>query len=114
VGVGHDLPAQRLCLLGQPALVDQEGGLLLRPGDDPLGLVLGLLDDPLTLGVDPLGRPDLLRDRDAQLVDEPERGVLVEDDVRRQGQLLAVGDQGFEALDEEDDVDRSSLLGRSA
>ena len=102
----------RLCgvgRLGQAALVDEEGRLLLRPGDDPLGLFLGLLDDPLALRVDPLGGADLLGDGDAQLVDEAERRVLVDHDVRRQRQLLAVGDERFEALDEEDDVDRSAL-----
>ena len=80
-------------------------------GDDPLGLVLGLLDDPLALGVDPLGGADLLGDGDPQLIDEAERGVLVDDDVRGQRQLLAVGDERLEALDEEDDVDRSALHG---
>ena len=107
--VGDDLAALGLGRLGQPALVDEEGGLLLGPGDDPLGLFLGLLDDPLALGVDPLGGADLLRDGDPQLVDEAERRVLVDDDVRGQRQLLAVGDERLEALDEEDDVDRSAL-----
>ena len=102
-------PALGLGRLGQPALVDQEGGLLLGPRDDPLGLLLGLLDDPLALGVDPLGGADLFGDGDAQLVDEAERGVLVDHDVGRERQLLAVGDQRFEALDEKDDVDRSVL-----
>ena len=104
--------ADGLGLLGQPALVDQEGRLLLGLGDDPLGLVLGLLDDPLALGVDPLGGADLFGDGDAQLVDEPERRVLVDDDVGRERQLLAVRDQRLEALDEEDDVDRSALPAR--
>ena len=102
-----DLAAQCLRGLRQPALVDQEGRLLLGLGDDPLGLILGLLDDPLALGVDPLGRPDLFRHGDPQLVDEPQRGVLIEHHVGRERQLLAVGDQRLEALDEEDDVDRT-------
>ena len=93
----------------RPALVDEEGGLLLGAADDALGLLLGLLDDPLALGVDALGGADLLGDGDPQLVDEAERGVLVDHDVRRQRQLLAVRDQRLEALDEEDDVDRSAL-----
>ena len=100
-------PALGLGGLGQAALVDQEGRLLLGLGDDPLGLLLGLLDDPLALGVDPLGGADLFGDGDAQLVDEAERRVLVDDDVGRERQLLAVGDQRLEALDEEDDVDRT-------
>ena len=108
-GVGDDLATLGLGRLGQPALVDEEGGLLLGPGDDPLGLFLGLLDDPLALGVDPLGGADLLRHRDTKLVDQAERGVLVDDHVRGQRQLLAVGDERFEALDKEDDVDRSAL-----
>ncbi len=109
VGVADDHPALRLGRLGQATLVDQEGGLLLGPGDDPLGFVLCLLDDPLALGVDAFGRADLFGDGDAQLIDEAEGRVLVDHDVRRQRQLLAVGDQRFEALDEEDDVDRSAL-----
>ena len=91
--------------LGQAALVDQERGLLLGTGDDPLRLLLGLLDDPLALGVDALRGADLFGDGDAELVDEAERGVLVDDDVVRQRQLLAVRDERLEALDEEDDVD---------
>ena len=102
-------PALRLGGLGQAALVDEEGGLFLGLGDDPLGLLLGLLDDPLALGVDALGGADLFGDGDPQLVDEAEGGVLVDHDVGRQRQLLAVGDQRLEALDEEDDVDRSAL-----
>ena len=84
-------------------------GLLLRSGDDPLGLVLCLLDDPLALGIDPLGGADLFGHGDTQLVDESEGRVLVDDDVRRQRQLLSIRDQRFEALDEEDDIDRSAL-----
>jgi hypothetical protein len=109
VGLGDDPPTLRLGLLGEAPLVDQEGGLLLRPGDDPLGLFLGLLDDPLALGVDPLRRPDLLGDRDPQLVDQAERRCLVDDDVVRQWQPLAVRDDRLEALDEEDDVRRRAL-----
>ena len=109
MGVGDDLAALGLGRLGEAALVDQEGGLLLGLGDDPLGLLLRLLDDPLALGVDPLGGADLLGDGDTKLVDEAERRVLVDHDVGRERQLLAVGDQRFEALDEEDDVDRSAL-----
>jgi hypothetical protein len=107
VGLGDHAAALRLRGLREAALVDQEGGLLLRPRDDPLRLFLGLLDDPLALGIDALRRADLLGDRDAQLVDEPERGVLIDDDVGGQRQLLAVRDQRLEALDEEDDVDGS-------
>ena len=91
--VADDDPALGVGRLGQAPLVDEKGRLLLGAGDDPLRLLLGLLDDPLALGVDPLGGPDLLRDGDAQLVDEAERGVLVDHDIRRQRQLLAVGDE---------------------
>jgi len=107
--VGDDLAAVRLGSLGQASLADQEGRLLLGAADDPLGLLLRFVDDPLALGVDPLGRTDLLGDSDAKLVDETESRILVDDDVRRERQLLAIGDQGLEALDEEDDVDRSVL-----
>ena len=101
-----DLAALVLGLLGQAALVDEERRLLLGRGDDPLGLLLGLLDDPLALGIDPLGGPDLFGHGDPELVDEVEGGHLVDDDVARQRQLLAVRDDGLEPLDEEDDVDR--------
>jgi hypothetical protein len=95
--------------LGQSTLLDEEGGLLLGSPDDPLRLLLGLLDDPLALRVDPLGGANLLRNRGPQLVDEPERRVLVDDDVVREGELLAVREERLEAFDEEDDVDRSAL-----
>ena len=109
LGLGDDAAALGLGLLGQPALVDEESGLLLGTGDDPLRLLLGLLDDPLALGVDPFGGADLLGDGDAELVDQAEGGGLVDDDVVRQGELLAVRDDRLEALDEEDDVDLGTL-----
>jgi hypothetical protein len=109
--VGDDPAAVSLRLRGEPALVDEERRLLLRPGDDPLGLFLGLLDDPLALGVDALRRADLLGNGDAQLVDQAERGGLVDDDVARQREPLAIGDDRLEALDEEDDVRRRALRG---
>jgi hypothetical protein len=109
MGVGDDRAALRVGGLGEAALIDQEGRLLLGARDDTLGLLLRLLDDPLALGVDPFRSPDLFRDGDTQFVDEAERRVLVDDDVRRERQLLAVGDDRFEALDEKDDVDRTVL-----
>jgi hypothetical protein len=105
VGLADDPATLEVGGLREPALVDEEGRLLLGLGDDALRLFLGLLDDPFALGIDALGRPDLLGDGDPQLIDEPERRVLVDDDVRGQGQLLPVGDERFETLDEEDDVD---------
>ena len=105
-----DLTALGVRRLGEAALVDEEGGLLLGTADDPLRFLLGLLDDPLALGVDPLRRADLFRHGDPQLIDETERRVLVDDDVRRQRQLLAIRDERFEALDEKDDVDLIALL----
>lgn len=96
--------------LGQAAFVDEERRLFLGTPDDPLRLLLGLLDDALAFGVDALGSADLLGDGDTELIDEPEGGVLVDDNVRRERQLLAVGDQRLEALDEEDDVDVVNLL----
>ena len=107
--VGDDLAALGLGRLGQTALVDQECSLFLCLRDDPLGLLLRLFDDPLALGVDPLGGADLFGDGDAQFVDEAEGSVLVDYDVGRERQLLAVGDQRFEPFDEKDDVDRSVL-----
>jgi hypothetical protein len=111
LGLGDDPPALGLGLLGETALVDQERGLLLRARDDSLRLFLGLLEDPLALGIDPLRRADLLGNGNAKLVDQPEGGRLVDDDVARQGQPLAVRDDRFESLDEEDDVDRTALRG---
>jgi hypothetical protein len=107
--VGDDRAALRLGGLGEAALADEERGLFLCPADDAFRLFLCLLDDPLALGVDALGGADLLGYGDPEFVDQAERGVLVDDDVRRERQLLAVRDEGFEALDEEDDVDRSAL-----
>jgi hypothetical protein len=95
--------------LGQPALVDEERGLLLGTGDDPLCFLLGLLDDALALGVDALRGADLLGDGDPELVDEAECGGLVDDDVVRQRESLAVRDDRLEPLYEEDDVDLGTL-----
>lgn len=110
VGLADDAAALELGRLGQAALVDEERRLLLGARDDALRLFLGLLDDPFAFGVDPLRRADLFGDRDAQLVDEAKGRVLIDDDVGRERQLLAVRDQRFETLDEEDDVDGSALL----
>jgi hypothetical protein len=93
VRLADDLAALRVGGLGQAPLVDEERRLLLGLGDDALGLLLRLLDDPLPFSVDPLGGADLLGDGDAELVDETERRVLVDDDVGGEGQLLAVGDE---------------------
>src|ERR1019366_6241038 len=101
----QDPPALLLGRLGQAAFLDQEGGLLLCPGHDRLGFFLSLFDDPLPLRVDPLGRPDLLRDGNPELVDQPKCRVLVQDDIAGEGQLLPAGDQVLESRDEEDDVD---------
>jgi hypothetical protein len=99
--------------LGQAALVDEERRLFLGAADDALCFFLGFLDDAFALGVDPLRGANLFGDGDAELVDEPEGRVLVDDNVRRERQLLAVGDQRLEALDEEDDVDVVSPPARS-
>jgi len=104
LGLVDDPPALSLGELQQPPLPDQEGGLLLSPADDPGCLLLRLLDDPLALGVDPFRGADLLGDRDAELVDEVEDGIPIDDDVPRQRQGPAGRDQGFEPLEEEDDV----------
>jgi hypothetical protein len=109
---GNDAAAFLLGRLGQPALIDQEGRLLLGPRDDALSLLLRLVDDSLALGVDALGGAYLLGHGDTQLVDQAEGGVLVDDDVVRERELLAVGDQRLEALNQEDDVDRSGLRER--
>jgi hypothetical protein len=113
LGLADDPSTLGLGLLGEPPLVDEERGLLLGAGDDPLRLLLGLLDDPLALGVDALRGPDLLRDGDAELVDEAERGRLIDDDVVRQRELLAVRDDRLKAFDKEDDVDLGTLRLRS-
>jgi hypothetical protein len=111
LGLADDPSTLGLGLLGEAPFVDEEGCLLLGPGDDPLRLLLGLLDDALTLGIDPFCGADLLGDGDAQLVDQAKGRCLVDDDVARQGQLSAVRDDRFKALDKEDDVDRSALRG---
>jgi hypothetical protein len=105
VGLGDDPPALVFGRLGQAAFADEERRLLLGPGDDPLRLLVRALQDPLALLVDPLRLADLLGDRDPELVDEAQSRVLVDDDVVREGQLLAVRDQRLEPLDQEDDVD---------
>ena len=107
-----DPRADPLRLLGEPALLDEECRLLLRTRHDLLGLLLRLDEDPIALGVDPLRSTDLLRHGDPELVDQLERRGLVDDDVAREGESLAVGDQRLEPLDEEDDVDGTALQSR--
>ena len=114
VGVFDHPPALLLGGLGESPLLDEECGLLLGAGDDALRFLLGLLDDPLALGVDPLRRADLLGHRHAQLIDEVEGPLPIDDDTLRQGQGLAVRDQRLQPLDEEDDVDRTDLHAQSA
>jgi hypothetical protein len=105
LGLADDPPTLDFGQLRETPLVDQEGRLLLGAGDDPLGLLLGFLDDALALGIDPFRGADLLGHGDAELVNEAEGRCLVDDDIARQGQLPTVGDDRFEALDKEDDVD---------
>ena len=114
VGPGDDPAALVLGGLGEPAIVDEEGGLLLCAADDALRFLLRLLDDSLALGIDPLGCPNLLGDGNAQLVDEAEGLVLVEDDIAGEGQLLPIRYERLETLDQKNDVDRgaSTCLGR--
>jgi hypothetical protein len=113
LALADDPSALRLGLLRESALVDEECGLLLGAGHDALGFLLGFFDDPLALGIDPFRRTDLLGDGNAQLVDEAERSGLVDDDVIGQREAPAVRDYRLEALDEENDVDRSALRWRS-
>jgi hypothetical protein len=54
-------------------------------------------------------RAHLLGHGNAQLVDEPQRLVLVNDHTAGEGQLLPIRDERLETLDEEDDVDRRCL-----
>ena len=84
-----------------------------RAADDPLGLFLGLLNDPLPLLVDPLRRANFFGHGDAELVDEVEGGVPIDDHVARHRQRLAVRDQRLEPLDEEDDVQRTASGART-
>ena len=96
------------------ALLDEEGGLLLGACEDALRLLLGSLDEAAGLLVDALGLADLLRHGDAQLVDQIERRHLVHDHGIGHGHAAAIGHQGLQALDEEDDVDGGKpLLGDS-
>jgi hypothetical protein len=100
-----DLARSKLSGARQLPLLDEEGGLLLRSREDALGLLLGALDQPARLLVDALGLPDLLRYGHAQLVDEIERGHLIHDHGVGHGHAAAVGHEGLETLDQEDDVD---------
>jgi hypothetical protein len=59
---------------------------------------------------DPLRGPNLFGHGRTQIVDEVERRLAVNDDVARERQRPAVGDQRLEALDEEDDVQGSAPL----
>ena len=109
LGLADDPPALFLGELEEPALADEERGLLLGPADDPGRLLLRLLDDPLALRVDPLRGADLFGDGDAELIDEVEDGVPIDDGAPRQRQRTAGRDEGFEPLEEEDDVQERIL-----
>jgi hypothetical protein len=74
-------------------ILEQERGLLLGSADDRAALLGGALGDPSRFLGDPARLPNLLRYRRAELVDELEDRGLVEDDVVRQRQLLAGGDE---------------------
>jgi hypothetical protein len=81
-----------------------------RARDDPFRLFLRALDDAARLVVDALRLAHLFGHGDAQLVDEVERGRLIEHDVVGHRDATAVRDEGLESLDEEDDVDGIGLL----
>ena len=115
VGAAADLAAPRPgpiedlggALLGganELTLLEHLDRLLLGPGDDRVTLLARTLGDPSGLLGDAARLADLLRHGDAQLVDQLQDGGLVEDDVVREGQLLAGGDQRLQSFDEEDDV----------
>src|SRR5436190_21986549 len=70
LGAGDDPTALVGSGLRQPALVDQEGSLLLCLRDDALGLLLRLLDVLVAFRRDPVRSPDLLGDGGPNLVDE--------------------------------------------
>ena len=100
----EDLGRALLRCSNELALLEHLDRLLLRPGDDRVALLAGALGDPPGLLGDPARLADLFRHGDAQLVDQLEERGLVEDDVVREGQLLAGGDQRLQTFDEEDDV----------
>ena len=104
-GLLDDLRGALLRGARQLALLDEEGGLLLGTGEDALGLLLGALDEAARLLVDALGLAHLLGHGDAELVDEVERGDLVDHDRVASWACGGLGDESLEPLDEEDDVD---------
>lgn len=107
--LGEDLEALDFGSFEQPTLADEECCLLLGSAGNAAGLIVGLLDDPLTLGVDPLGGAHFLGNGYPKLIDEIEDPVPIDDRVPGEWQRLATRDQGFEPLKEEDDVQSASL-----
>ena len=104
LGAIEDLGRSLLCCPDKLALIEHLDGLLLGSGDDRVTLLAGALGDPPGFLGDPARLAHLFRHGDAELVDQLEQRGLVEDDVVREGQLLAGGDQRLQAFDEENDV----------
>src|SRR5438876_1940782 len=87
-------------------VLQQDRCLLLGRADDLLALFAGLLHHAVALLHDPARLLHLFGDRDAHLIDEVEKGGLLQDDLAAQGNFLAVDDERFQPLDEELDVHR--------
>ena len=85
----EDLGGALLSELDELALLQQLRGLALGTRGDLVGLLARSLGDAAHLLGDALGLAHLVGYRDPQLVDELEHSRLVEDDVVRQGKLLA-------------------------
>lgn len=109
LGEGDDPAALSLGAIEEASLADEEGGLLLGSGEGPLRFLGRGLDDPLALGIDPLRGADLVGDGDAELVDEIEDGLAIDDDALRERERLSGRDDRLEALQKEDDVQRRVL-----
>ena len=104
LGAIEDLGRTLLRCPDELALVEHLDRLLLGSGDNRVTLLAGALRDPPGFLGDSARLAHLFRHGDAELVDQLEQRGLVEDDVVREGQLLAGGDQRLQTFDEEDDV----------
>ena len=100
LGVAHDLLRLSLgapedLLLGHDRL-----RLLVGAGDDPAGLAVGLGDQPLLLGDRPVGLFDLLREVEAELVDDVHDVVFVDRHAGREGDPPGVVDQALQPIEQ--------------
>src|SRR5258708_14283947 len=89
-------------------------GFLIGPGDDPARLAVRFGDQPLLLRDRPVGLLDLLREVEAELVDDVHDVVFVERHRGGEGDPPGLVDQALQAIEQLVDLYRNFSLRRWA